>query len=277
MTTCSNCGANIDPDWTSCPACGRVVGTAADSLGASEHSPGPGPQVELISRGWSVVDLESEDTPLHDLLEEDDSSGPPLSPGSIEISVDDISFVASAETGPDAAVDGPTDSWAHLRPKGEMPALVRRVSIAARVVQTLAMITAVVTLGAGGVHFYLNTQLEASGRGEVALRTISDLQQVADIGLAVVAGTALVTILALAGWRWTVRGKGASTGKAGAVALLACIAGGSVVGAFYTLRRDTVTESIAANSLIILGLGLVVAAALIIVPAVGRVDRRVRL
>jgi hypothetical protein len=227
-----------------------------------------------------VVDVASAELPV-DPLAGNDRTPPPLPPNSIEFSVDGISVVADngnehqepGETRPEAP-PAPVDPWDHLRPKGEMPPLARRVSIAARVVQTLSVVTAIITLVAGATHFYLNTQLTALNRGDASARTVSDLEQVADAGLLVVAALALLTILAVVGWRWRMRHRGITSGKASAVALFAFLAGGVDTATFYILRRDTVTEAIAANSLIVLGLGLIVAATLILATTVGRLDRR---
>lgn len=277
MSTCIACGAEIEPDWNACRFCGRAIEFRDLQTTGAAGSPGPEHQVELISREWSAVDIDgTESTP--DVLEAEEA--PPLAPGAIEVSVDGISVVTDAADGSDLEAtptepEGATDSWAHLRPHGEMPPRARRVSIAARTVQLLAIATAVVTLGAGAIHFYLNTQIEALSRGEVSATSVSDLELVADLSLVVVAGLILLTLLGFIAWRWRIRDYGIRNGRAGAVALLSLGAGIAVVVTFHFLRQDTITESIAANSLIILGLGLLIAAALVIAPTVGRIDQRV--
>jgi hypothetical protein len=285
MTTCITCGAAIEPGWNACRLCGRAVEFKDLPASPGSTPPESEPQVELISRDWNVVEVDADEL-IPEALEINDA--PPLAPGSIEVSVDGVSVIAADEdeaddsepvedeTGAASAV-APSDSWAHLRPHGEMPPLVRRVSVAARVVQALAAVTAIVAVGSGAIHFYLNTQLDALSRGETSSATVSNLLDAADVSLLVVGGMVLLTLLVFTLWRWRVRRSGVSSGKAGAVAVLSVVAGTAVVATFHTLRRDTITEGIAANSLIVLGLGLIIAAALIIVPTVGRLDQKVHL
>lgn len=275
MSTCIACGAEIDPGWNACRLCGRAIEFNELTPSTASAEPGSEPQVELISREWNVVEVDGDEV-SPDAFEVDEA--PPLAPGSIEVSVDGVAVVATDQDEPEDGEEDtepaiPSDPWAHLRPHGEMPPLVRRVSIAARTVQALAVTTALVTLGAGAVHFYLNTQLGALSRGEASRATISDLELAADVSLLVVAGLVVLTLAAFTWWRWRVRKTGIRNGKAGAVALLSLVAGIAVVATFHTLRQDTITEGIAANSLIILGLGLLLAAALVVAPTVGRLDQ----
>jgi len=277
MSECITCGAEIDPGWNACRRCGRAIEFQDLSPSVTGHEPQVEPQVELISRTWNVVEIDGVEVPT-DALEAGEA--PPLSPGSIEVSVDGISITT---TGSDENANQPldtgapvaTDSWSHLRPHGEMPRRARRVSVSARVVQTLATITALVTLATGIMHFYLNTRIEALSRGDASPGSITDTERLADTGLLVVGGLIVLTALALAWWRWDVRETGIRIGKASGVAGLCLIGGAAVVIAFRALRQETITESIAANSLIVLGLGLLIAAALIIAPTVSALDRRV--
>lgn len=280
MTNCSYCGATINQHQTTCNSCGRALdmpGPAAPATGApGSHTP----QVELISRDRGVVDVDPDHLPT-DPLDEDDAAGPPLPPGSIEIAVDEISVVTgSTEQGDERETQieaaAPTDPWDHLRPKGEMPKLARRVSVGARLVQILAVATAIAAIGAGATHFYLNTRLEASNAGLASAESISDIELVADAGLLVVAGLTAMTLLAWLVWRWRIRkAEHTSSGRAGFIAFLALVAGLGVVTSFYLLRQDSVTGRIAANSLIILGLGLVLAAFLIVTRVVSTIERRI--
>jgi len=280
MTNCSHCGATIDTDRATCSSCGRAIEGPVQTQPPAGRPDSPTPQVELISRDWGVVDVDTGKTPANP-LDEDEPSGPPLPPGSIEVAVDEISVVTDAagqmeEQEPAVDSTGPADPWDHLRPKGEMPKLARRVSVAARLVQTLALVTALAAVAAGATYFYLNTRLEAFDAGRASAGSISDIELVADGGLLVVGVLAALTMSAWLVWRWRIRrAHNTSSGRAGLVALLALVAGAGVIAGFYLLRQDTATERIAANSLIILGLGLVLAAFLIVTRVVGRIERRI--
>jgi hypothetical protein len=276
MTTCPYCRITIEPDLDTCQSCGRVV--------ARQNAPGPGtglsdgdnPQVELISRGWDVVDIDVQEPPT-DPLAGDDVTRSTLPPGSVEIAVDDISIVTDTEDEPRQA-PAPLDPWDHLRPKGEMPRLARRVSIPARIVETLTVVTTLAAVGAAAGHFYLNTQLEAFAEGRISEARISDIETVADISLITVAGLILATVLGWLLWRRRIRSTDDPTaGKAGTVAMLAFVAGVGVTAGSYLLRKDTVTEGIAANSLIVIGLGLVAAASLLTGRIVSTIEHRTQI
>lgn len=276
MTTCSYCGITIESDLDTCQSCGRVVARQNMPTPGAGLSDGDSPQVELISRGWDVVDIDVQELPT-DPLDGDDVTRSTLSPGIVEIAVDDISIVTDTEDEPNRA-PAPLDPWDHLRPKGEMPRLARRVSIPARIVETLTVVTTLTAVGAAAVHFYLNTQLEAFAEGRISEARISDVETVADISLITVAGLILATVLGWLLWRWRVRSADDPTaGKAGTVAMLAFVAGVVVTVGFYLLGKDTVTEGIAANSLIVIGLGLVAAASLLTGRIVSRVEDRMHI
>jgi hypothetical protein len=274
MTICSHCGTAIEPGLDACQSCGMVVARQTETSRGTVPGDGSSPQVELISRGWDVVDLEVQELPS-DPLGEDDVTGPTLPPGAVEIAIDDISIVTNTEEEPPQVREAPLDPWDHLRPKGEMPKLARRASVPARIVQTIAVLTTLSAVGAAAVHFYLNTQLEALADGRTSEARISDIETVADISLIVVAGVATAMVLGWLVWRWHIRtAYDPTAGKAGKVAMLAFVAGIGVTVGFYLLRGDTVAEGIAANSLIVIGLGLVTAASLLTGRTVSRIEDR---
>jgi hypothetical protein len=274
MTICSHCGIAIEPGLDACQSCGLVVVPQNETSRGTVPGDKDGPQVELISRGWDVVDLDVQELPS-DPLEEDDLTGPPLPAGAVEIAVDDISIITDIEDTPPQVRETPLDPWDHLRPKGEMPKLARRASVPARIVQTLAVLTTFSAVVAAAVHFYLNTQLEAFSEGRISEARISDIETVADISLLTVAGVVMAMMLGWLVWRWHMRtAYDPSAGKVGKVAMLAFVAGIGVTVGFYLLRGDTVTEGIAANSLIVIGLGLVTAASLLTGRTVSRIEDR---
>jgi len=274
MTICSHCGISIEPGLDACQSCGLVVARQNETSPGTVPGAGGSPQVELISRGWDVVDLDVQELPS-DPLEEDDITGATLPPGTVEIAVDDISIITDIEDEPPRVRETSLDPWDHLRPKGEMPKLVRRASVPARIVQTLAVLTTLSALGAAAVHFYLNTQLEAFAEGRISEARISDIETVADISLIAVAGVVVAMVLGWLVWRRHIRTTYDPTaGKAGKVAMLAFVAGIGVTVGFYLLRGDTVTEGIAANSLIVIGLGLVAAASVLTGRIVSRIEDR---
>ena len=280
MDFCFNCFTKTDPDWVFCRSCGSALEESnGEDLAAPIPQSGAAPKVELISRGWDEV-VDTVEAPA-DPLEDDDVSPGPLPPGAVEISVDDITIVAADadedDDEPAQAAEPPVhvDPWDHLRPHGELPPLQRRVSLAGRVGQTMVLITALAALAAAGLHFFLNTRLDAFGNGRVSAQAVDDVELVADMSLLVVAGLAILAAMAL-GW-WMIKAFSTSDfrpGKAGIVALLAFVAGVAVVATSFAVKKETVTEAIAANSLIVLGLGLLMTACLATVRTVDRIDRK---
>jgi hypothetical protein len=275
MDFCFNCGGKTDPDWVFCRACGGVLEDAAVEEVAEPVSTSSGaPKVELISRGWDVVEVDTVELPA-DPLEEDVSPGP-LPPGAIEVAAGDITVVEIAEDPePAEAPAAPVDPWDHLRPHGEMPPLQRRVTISGRIGQVMVLLAAIAALAAAGIHFFLNTRLDAFADGSVSASAVDDIEMAGDISLAVLAG--LIFLAAATLGVWMLRTRATSDfrpGKAGLVALLSMVAGVGVVAASFVVRKETVTEAIAANSLIVLGLGLVMTACLATVRTVERIDRK---
>ena len=60
MDFCSNCGSSTDPDWVFCRSCGAGLdGPGDDPEAARPMTQATKPKVELISRGWDVVDVET--------------------------------------------------------------------------------------------------------------------------------------------------------------------------------------------------------------------------
>ncbi len=282
MDFCFNCGGKTDQDWVFCRACGSVLDdTETDQSAATGPPAASTPKIELISRGWDVVDVETVKLPADPLAGNEISPGP-LPSGTIEISADDITVVNTDEE--DAPADEPADEsaaepatpqdpWDHLRPHGEMPPLQHRVTIPARVSQVAALVAAVSALAAAAIHFFLNTRLDAFSDGLVSAGTVDDVELVADISLAVVAALILVAVAAVGLWLFRIRPMAdARPGKAGLVALLSLLGGIGVVATSFAIKKETVTEAIAANSLIVLGLALVLTACLVTIRTVQRIE-----
>ncbi len=292
MDFCFNCGGKTDPDWVFCRSCGSALEESeGEDLAIPIPQSGGVPKVELISRGWDEV-VDTVEVPA-DPLEGDEVSPGPLPPDAIEVTVDSITVIETDVTADesdvdeevDEATDGaeeaaftepvvPPDPWDHLRPHGEMPPLQRHVSLPGRVGQTLVLLTAFAALLAAAVHFYLNTRLDAFGNGEATAQAVDDVEVVADMTLLVVAGLTVLAALALV--VWLIRSKGTRDlrpGKAGIVALLSFVAGIAVVTVSFIVKKETVTEAIAANSLIVLGLGLLMTACLATVRTIEHIDR----
>lgn len=272
MDECFSCGSKTDPDLAFCTNCGVALGIPETATNVVPISGPTGvPKVELISRGWDVVDIDTADLPADPL--EDDDLAAPLRLGTVEITVDNITVVE--ETGGEVTADppAPTDSWDHLRPHGEMPPLRDRTTVPARASQIATLMVALSAIAAAGIRFYLNTLIEAFGKGEVSAQAVTDIEVVADMGLLVMAILAAVTA-GTSTW-WVTRAHETANfkpGPAGIVALISAVAGIAIVVTFFLIEVETVSEAIAANALIVLGLGLLMAACLATVRTIGRID-----
>jgi hypothetical protein len=170
-------------------------------------------------------------------------------------------------------VDEPADGWDHLRPHGEVPALLRPSKAPARFAQLANLLFSLSTVVAAMVHFYLNTQLDSFASGQVSATAISDLNTVAEVSLLVTAGLAVIALATLAWWM-IMRHKTVSLrpGPSGIIAPIGVIAGGSLIGVFYAMDQGTVDEALTANSFIILGLGFLMMAGLAAVRTLGRIE-----
>ena len=103
MDFCNKCGSKTDPDWVFCRSCGNSLDDGGPAAGESAQStPIPTvPKVELISRGWDVVDVETVEIKAIDVTTADvpgdpltdDDVVPAMAPGSVEISLDDVTIV----------------------------------------------------------------------------------------------------------------------------------------------------------------------------------------
>jgi len=276
MDFCFNCGTKTDPDWVFCRSCGSAL---EDTNSAIEGTPVPTssgmPKVELISRGWDVIDVETVETPDDPL--QGDIETAPLPAGAIEIAVDDISIIetASADETEEEEEGEPADPWDHLRPHGELPPLRHAVSRPGRVGQGAMLLTALSALASAGIHFYMNTQLDAYGNGATTASAVNRIGRATDISLIAVAGLALLGGVALLWWFLTSRPTADfRPGKGGLVALLCFFAGTGIIGGSFLIPRETITEAIGANTLIVLGLGLLMASCLAVVRTVERIDLR---
>jgi hypothetical protein len=275
MDFCFNCGGKTDPEWVFCRACGSALDeNDIDDLAVPTPQSSGSAKVELISRGWDDV-IDTVEIPADPLVDDEVSPGP-LSPGAVEISVEDITIIETTEA-PEQLEEkpAPADPWDHLRPHGELPPLQRYVTLPGRVGQALVLLAALAALSAAAIHFYLNTRLDAFSNGQISARAVDDIEKVADVSLIVVAGLFVLAVFGLT-W-WLVRALPTSDfrpGKAGLVALVAFVAGIAVVVTSFAVKKETVTEAIAANSLIVLGLGLLMTACLATVRTVDRIDRK---
>ena len=144
-----------------------------------------------------------------------------------------------------------------------------------RVGQALVLLAALGALSAAAIHFYLNTQLNAFRNGTATARTIDDLRTIADMSLIVAAILMVVAAGALGWWAYrSLPGTDFFPGQGGIIAIAALVAGVGLVVWAVLLDATSVTRAISTNSLIVLGLGLVMASCLAAVRTVERIDRK---
>jgi hypothetical protein len=246
------------------------------------------PKVELISRGWDVVEIETIEAAADPLG--DDVPAPPLPSDSIEISADDITVVArpdesATESAPDpsAATAGAgaqpataadSDRWSHLRPQGQLPPLLHPARTAARVAQMATLLMALAALAGAILHFFLNLRLEGYADQEVGAAEVADAATVADISLLALSGAAAIAIGTLVWWLVKSRKEPAfRLGIVGIAALTSIVAGGGAVAGLAFADAGTVGQAIALNSLMILALGLIMIGCLAMVRTIVRADR----
>jgi hypothetical protein len=283
MDFCNECGQTTDPDWVFCRACGYALDTPEmEASTATVVASSATPKVELISRGWDVVDVDAVETSADPLL--DEPTEPPLAPETIEISIDNVTVVTQPDDNDAAGKDGPeestagaqpedTDRWDHLRPHGQISGVSETTTMPARTARFAVLLVALGALFAAAARFYLNTRLDSFGRGNESAQVVHDVELVADIALLVVAGLAVFAGAALI--FWLVMAEGDARFRPGPpefISLAAGLSGVALIVIFMMIDQDSVTTAIAANSLVILGLGLVMLGCLALVRSVTRIE-----
>ncbi len=291
MDFCNDCGSKTDPEWVFCRSCGSTLERSATETAEQAVVAGPdAPKVELISRGWDVVEVDTVDLPGDPLA--DDEVQVPLPPGAVEVTVDEVTVVATPAAEPDEAEAEPdegafepepeepaleTDSWDHLRPHGSIPGVTEPTTAPARIGQVGVLLVALGAVAAAALHFYLNTRLDGFRQGRISAGAVDNARLAADISLLVVAGLAVVAALILL-W-WVIKARGHASFRPGGIetlALTAGLGGAVLIGVFVYLDQDSINGEIAANSLVILGLGLLMLAASAVVRSVQRIEFRDR-
>ena len=275
MDSCFSCGSKTEPDWVFCRSCGNGLDETEGLVAAVPDSTASGsPKVELISRGWEdVVDIETVGLPTEPLDADDITF--PVPAGGIEVTVDNITVVEEPAEAVPVAAPAAADPWDHLRPHGEIPPIQNRPGASARTSQTALAVVAVSALVAAGLRFYLNTRIDAFGKGLATAQELDDITLVADVALLVMAALAIIAVGMLL-W-WFAKARATSIFQpvpADWLALAGVVAGIGLVTIFVLLERQTVAEDLAANSLIVLGLGLLVASCLATIRTVSRIDIR---
>jgi len=150
-----------------------------------------------------------------------------------------------------------------------------RVSTPARVGQIAVLTVAFSALMAAALRFYLNTRIDALSDGRVTAQTVDDIKMVADVGLLVMSSLAVVAALTLSWWLARVHTTADfRPGPGGIAALIGGVAGVALIAIFFFLDQETVAGTLAANSLIVLGLGLIIASCIATVRTIGRIDLR---
>lgn len=275
MDFCFNCGAKIDPDWVFCRSCGSGLDAPEPEPAAPPIVTTPAaPKVELISRGWDVVDVEPVVHPTDPL--ESNVTDVPLPPGAIEISVDSVTVVETPADAPVTPADDPallTDRWDHLRPHAYIPGAAAPAKIPARASQVSVLLVAVASLVAATLRFYLNTRLDAFGDGTVSAQALSNAKTIADVSLLVVPGLIVVALGTIVWWMLKSQKRSSlRPGSAVSLVLAGAIGGVALVAVLYFLETKTVADAIAANTLMILGLGIVMMSCLGTVRTIGRIE-----
>ena len=304
MDFCNKCGSQTDTDWVFCRACGNSLDSRdIEAATATQAIPNQtAPKVELISRGWDIVDVDTVDLPTDPL--QDDDVVAPMAPGTIEISIDDVTVIertAEEDVGVDgaaattaetiapeekpvsdtpldvpAAVD-PADAWDHLRPHGQMPDVAEPARTPAQMSQILVLVAALAALVSSVLFLFANVELDRFASGKVSASTAANIQSLAEMSLVVLAGLGAIA-LAGVGW-WMIKAfpvRGFRPGPAEFVALTALLGGTAMVLGLALSEPETVAGALTANSLVVLGLGLLMAAGLAAVRTISRIDSRGR-
>jgi hypothetical protein len=233
-----------------------------------------------------VVDIEAVDVDTIDVdmihpsaQALDDEVVAPLAPGTIEITIDDLTVIehSEEETEEQPAVSPvppvARDAWDHLRPHGQMPATIEPSRTRARIGQALVMAAAVAALVSSALYLALNLQLDRFAESKVSAQSVTDLRSIAEVSLLVLAGLTAIALMSL-GW-WLLEAMPLSRfgpGPAGMIALPAFLGGTALVAIFALEDSATVADSLTANSLVVLGLGLLMVSGLATIRIVRRVE-----
>lgn len=304
MDFCNKCGSQTDTDWVFCRSCGNSLDSRdIEAATAPQAIPNQtAPKVELISRGWDIVDVDTVDLPADPLQENDVVA--PLAPGTIEISIDDVTVIERS-TEEEVEVDGaaaattetitpeeqpvsdtpvevpspvdPADAWDHLRPHGQMPDVAEPARIPAQVSQILVLVAALAALVSSVIFLFANIELDRFASGKTSAGTATNIQSLAEMSLVALAVLGVIA-LAGVGW-WMIKAfpvRGFRPGPAEFVALAALLGGTAMVLALAMSEPETVAGALTANSLVVLGLGLLMAAGLAAVRTISRIDGRGR-
>jgi RNA polymerase subunit RPABC4/transcription elongation factor Spt4 len=263
LAVCSHCFNHIASSWNYCPHCGsigsdaRVVGAVENAAAAggdpAPPSTGNAPKVELISRGWDIVDVD----PVAD-----DTVEVPIPAGAVEVVVDDITVV----TGPDAPEPDTAhpDRWDHLRPHAQHGPATVSTRLPIRIAQVLLALVAVSGIVAASFRFYLNTRVDALAAGEIGAQGLEGPEDAAALSLYVVPIAIVLTLLVVAAWFYRDRDLiPLPTGSSGRLAVGFAIAGIALAAGFHLLSPAAPSARIAANILVILGLGMIAGASVV--------------
>lgn len=325
MDFCNKCGSKTGPDWVFCRSCGNPLDSPEiEAVTVQPIASANTPKVELISRGWDIVDVEETEAESGSELPTDplgsDEIVTPVDPDAVEISVDEVTVVARAKElapadegagdvegepaievepavegagevepavegepaiepamGVEPAVEPPSDRWDHLRPHGKIPGINDPSRLPAKISQIAVLITAFSALVSAVLYLLLNIQLERFAAGDTSEEAVRDVRAVAEAGLLVLAGLAILSLIMLAWWMIKAHARNRlRPGLAGLIAVPALLGGSALVGYFALREKSTVADALTANSLIIVGLGLLMLASLAAIRTISRVEIRDR-
>jgi hypothetical protein len=289
MDFCNECGSKTEPEWVFCRSCGNPLeAPEIEAVAAQPIVTNNSPTVELISRGWDVVDIEATALEPDPVLPPDpiesNEVAVPLDPDAVEVSVDEVTVVARPEATEadetvekEDAADAPSDRWDHLRPHGHIPGVSDPSRVPAKVSQIAVLVAGFAALASAGLHLVLNIQLDRFTAGDVSAGAIADLRTVAEASTLVLAALSILS-LAMFVW-WMIKAlprHSLGSRAAGWVALLALLGGVALVTYFTLQEKTTVADELTANSLVVIGLGLLMLAALSAIRMISRVEIRDR-
>lgn len=296
MDFCNECGSRTESEWVFCRSCGNPLeAPEIEAVAAQPIVSNDSPTVELISRGWDVVDIEATALESDPVLPPDpmetNEVAIPLDLDAVEVSVDEVTVVARPEVvdvddGEESvdsdietedALDASSDGWDHLRPHGHIPGVSDPSRVAAKVSQIAVLAAGFAALASAGVYVFFNIQLDRFATGDVSAGSIIDLRTVAEASILVLAALGILS-LAMFVW-WMIKASprhSVGSRAAGWIALLAFLGGVALVAYFALQEKTTVADELTANSLIVIGLGLLMLAALSAIRMISRVEIRDR-